>query len=145
MIVVVDASVAVKWYVKEIHDAEAELLLGGDFELHAPELAIPEFGNIIWKKCRSGSLVNRDALKIIHAFCNENIIFHAQRSLLPAAVNEANATGQSVYDWTYRILAVSLSCMFVTADNKFYRALKDTRFKKHLTWIEDVPEINLIG
>ena len=141
MMVVVDASVAVKWYVEEIHDSEAELFLVRDFQLHAPELAIPEFGSIIWKKCRSGSLVNRGALRIIHAFCNEDIVFHGQRSLLPGAVNGANATNQTVYDWTYLTLAVSLSCILVTADYRFYQALKETRFKQHLAWIEDVPKL----
>ena len=67
MIVVVDASVAIKWYVDEIFDAEAELLLAGGFELQAPELLIPEFGNIIWKKNRSGQLPKDEAMTIIEA------------------------------------------------------------------------------
>ena len=36
---VVDASVAVKWYVPEIHSARAERLLDQANELHAPDRA----------------------------------------------------------------------------------------------------------
>lgn len=56
MKVVVDASVAVKWYVQEEHSVNAERLLDGSFELNAPELICPEFGSIIWKKYRKGDL-----------------------------------------------------------------------------------------
>jgi predicted nucleic acid-binding protein len=139
MIVVVDASVVVKWYVKEIHDGEAELLLNGGFELHAPELVIPELGNILWKKCRNGQISNDEALKIAEAFGRQDIHFHKQKSLLRSALFGANVTGKTVYDWTYLSLALLLSCPFITADGRFFTALKDTKFRKHLMWIEDVP------
>lgn len=141
MIVVVDASVAVKWYIKEIHDQEAELLLGKEFELHAPELAIPEFGNILWKKCRNGQISNDESVKIADAFRKQDIFFHPQKSLLKAALFGANATGQTVYDWTYLSLALFLSCPFVTADSRFFNALKNTKFTKHMVWVADIPSL----
>lgn len=49
---VVDAGVAVKWYVPEVHEADAKRFLSPVFTLHVPELFFPEFGNIIWKKAR---------------------------------------------------------------------------------------------
>ena len=140
MTVVVNASVAVKWYVKEVHDEEAELLLNGAFDLHAPELAIPEFGNIIWKKCRNGQISNGDARKITEAFLNQNFTFHSHRKLLKSAFFGALATRQTVYDWSYLALAVSLSCKCVTADARFYKALEKTEMKRHLLWVEDLPE-----
>lgn len=36
-VIVADASAAVKWYVPEIYTLEAEKLLGGSYEIHAPE------------------------------------------------------------------------------------------------------------
>ena len=39
---VVDASVAVKWYVPEIHSEAAAKLLSGPYELIAPDLILPE-------------------------------------------------------------------------------------------------------
>ena len=53
MIVVVDACVVVKWYVPEEFVAEADLLAGDNFDLHAPELILPEFGSITpWRSTR---------------------------------------------------------------------------------------------
>ena len=49
---VVDAGVAIKWYVPEVHEADAKRFLNPAFTLHVPELFYPEFGNILWKKAR---------------------------------------------------------------------------------------------
>ena len=138
MIVVVDASVAVKWYVNEIHTLEAEKLLDGSYVLHAPELILPEFGSIIWKKLRRNDLTEREANQIIDAFRSQNITMHGHTSLFKAAFNGAQISGQTVYDWSYLALAVSLSCGFVTADERFYKALKTTTLKKNLIWIGDL-------
>lgn len=138
MVVVADASVAVKWYVPEINTPEAEKLLNGAYELHAPELILPEFGSIIWKKARRNDLTEREGVRIIDAFGKQNIVFHSHRTLLNAAFAGAQASGQTVYDWSYLALAISLSCEFITADERFYNALKNTPLKKHLVWIGDV-------
>ena len=61
----VDASTTVKWYVPENHSDEAELLLNPQHEIFAPELIIPELGNIIWKKVRRGELTEAEGNKIV--------------------------------------------------------------------------------
>lgn len=138
MIIVADASVAIKWYVNEVHTSEAEKLLDGTYEIHAPELVLPEFGSIVWKKTRRGDLTEQEARKIISSFSKQNIEFHSHQFLLQAAFAGAQASGQTVYDWSYLALAVSLSCEFITADERFYKALENTTLKKHLVWIEDI-------
>ncbi len=90
MIVVADASVAVKWYVSEIYTPEAEKLLNGSYEIHAPELILPEFGSIVWKKARRNDLTEREATRIIDAFSKQNIVFHSHRTLLNASFPQTN-------------------------------------------------------
>jgi predicted nucleic acid-binding protein len=138
MMIVADASVSIKWYVAEIHTTEAEKLLDGTYEIHAPELILPEFGSIIWKKTRRGDLSEQEAIQIINAFSKQNISFHSHQPLLKSAFAGAQLSGQTVYDWSYLALAVSLSCEFITADERFYKALEKTTLKKHLLWIGDV-------
>jgi predicted nucleic acid-binding protein len=138
MIIVADASVSVKWYVSEIFTPEAEKLLNGSYEIHAPELILPEFGNIIWKKVRRNELSERAGTQIINIFSKQNITFHSHQTLLKAAFAGAQLSGQTVYDWSYLALAISLSCEFVTADERFYKALEKTTLKKHLVWIGDI-------
>jgi len=136
--VVVDASVAVKWYVPEVHTLEAEKLLNNTYEIHAPELMLPEFGNIVWKKMQRRDLTAHEAGRIIKAFGNQDIRFHSHKSLLQAAFTGASLSNQTVYDWSYMALAVSLSCPFVTADERFYKALENTKLRKHLLWVTDI-------
>jgi predicted nucleic acid-binding protein len=141
MIVVVDASVLVKWYVDEDHTAEAELLADPRFEIHAPELLLPEFGNILWKKCRSEDLDENVARSAIASLQSLHIILHSNASLLEPAFVGAQETGQSVYDWIYLSFAISLDCKFVTADRKFYIGLRKTRFNEHVLWVENIPTL----
>ncbi|HEY0544764.1 MAG TPA: type II toxin-antitoxin system VapC family toxin [Pyrinomonadaceae bacterium] len=138
MIYVVDASTAVKWYVPEKHSDEAQLLLDTQHELFAPELILPELGNIIWKKVRRGELTEAEGNKLIKAFQAAGVSTIPHTNLLSAAYAGAVLSGQTVYDWTYLALALSMDCEFVTADQKFYRALEPTRLKRNLLWVGDV-------
>lgn len=138
---VVDASVSVKWYVPEIYEREAAKLLTGKYELHAPELILPEFCNVIWMKVRRSEITKTDGEKIVTAFSKlskQKMTIHSHRKIVKAAYKGAESSGKTVYDWSYLALAISLSCEMVTADSKFYKALENTPVKKNLRWIEDI-------
>jgi predicted nucleic acid-binding protein len=135
---VVDASVAVKWYIPEIFETEADRLLRSGSELHAPELILPEFSGIIWKKIRLGEITDVQGGKILSAFISARINLHSHRQVATSAFTGAVMSGQTVYDWTYLSLALALSCEFVTADERFFNTLKTTPLKKHLVWIGDI-------
>ena len=52
---VVDASVGVKWFVPEVHSAEARAWRTGPDELHAPAFFFDlEIASLLWIKVRSG-------------------------------------------------------------------------------------------
>ena len=138
MKIVIDASVIIKWYLPEIHSNEAELLVNDLLEIHAPESLITEFGNILWKKCKIGELSPVESLIVADQMLTEDITFHAHASLLRDSLRQANETGQTVYDWTYLILASSLGAEFVTADRKFFLAVRRTDFKNNIVWIENI-------
>jgi predicted nucleic acid-binding protein len=135
---VVDASVAVKWYVPEIHSVEAERLLDPAYELHAPDLIVPEFGNILWKKVGRRELTMAQAQKIVEAFIGVPMFKHPSSPLLEAAFDGAIQSMQTVYDWTYLSLAVALDCTMVTADEKFYLALQSGPLASHICWVADI-------
>ena len=132
---VVDASVAVKWYVPEVFEQEATNVLKGRHDLHVPELILPEFSNIIWKKVLRGELTAAEGSKIVSALTRKGWTLHSHLQTLRSAYTGAEATGQTVYDWTYMALAVSLSCEFVTADERFYKAVVPTPFAANIKWI----------
>lgn len=136
---VVDASVAVKWYVPEIHSAQAERLLDQANELHAPDLIVPEVGSILWKKIRRGELTERQGRMIVEAFLIVSVLKHPTTPLLKPAFEGALRAAQTVYDWTYLALAVSLNCQMVTADEKFYKTLLGGPLAANLLWVADIP------
>jgi predicted nucleic acid-binding protein len=135
---VIDASVCIKWYIPEIYSQNALRLLKGGHIFHAPELLLPEVSNIVWKKVRRNHITAVDGRQVVEAIAVSSIILHSHSSIIKSAYLGAETSGQTVYDWTYLALAISLSCEFVTADQRFYKALENTPLKKNLLWIGDV-------
>jgi predicted nucleic acid-binding protein len=139
---VVDASVAIKWYVPEVYSQPAVKLLArqsaGDVSLHVPDLFFSEFGNIMWKKMRLGEFGIEVAQGIVEALTRVFKTAHRSESFLPSAVDLAHATGRTVYDSVYLALAALLDCELVTADGKLYRGLQDTPWSSLLIWVEDI-------
>jgi predicted nucleic acid-binding protein len=141
MRIVIDACVLIKWYVPEIHTLDAELLVNPKFEIHAPELIVPEFGNVLWQKCRMAELSAAESLKIADEMLKDNITFHSQASLLANSVDSANKTGRTVHDWIYVVLALSLGAKFVTADRPFFRTVRETSYKSSIIWVENISSL----
>lgn len=135
---VVDASVSVKWFLPEIHSREALLLLKKEFKLLAPDLIFAEFGNVLWKKWRAAEIDADSAIKILLDFRRIPLAIISSEMILDIAWSVAERSQRSFYDSLYLSLALSRECRLVTADKKFYTALKSTPFGKSLLWIEDL-------
>ena len=119
---VIDASVAIKWYVPEEDRAPAMKLLAllgsGEMEFHIPDLMYCEVGNILWKKVRLGELSGPEATEIAAALLAVPKTVHPSALLLPAALNAACLLGRPVYDWIYLALAEFLGSTLFTADTR---------------------------
>jgi predicted nucleic acid-binding protein len=136
--VVVDASVAVKWFVPETHALAARRLLREDMTLLAPDLIWAEVGNALWRKWREGELVAEVAQNILDDFRRFPLRIHAGESLYDVAWTVAEGSGRTFYDSLYLALAMSSGCPLVTADLRFYNALRDTPWGRHCLWVEDI-------
>src|SRR5581483_11481441 len=99
--VVVDASVAVKWFVPEPLSAAARKLLAIEYELLAPELLWAELGNVLWKKHRRRELEPRTASRVLRDFWRVPIEFHRTARWTGAALELAMRHGVTVYDALY--------------------------------------------
>ena len=64
MTLVVDASVAAKWFLVEPGDREALALLDGPERLIAPELIVAEVVNVIWKRLIKGTIDRSQAADV---------------------------------------------------------------------------------
>lgn len=138
--VVVDASVAIKWYLPEPHSADAERLLSGGFQLLAPDLLFPEVGNILWKRVMKSEIPVQKAQLIMRALEALPLTLRPTSVLAENAMTVACGLKRSFYDSLYLALAMMADCRLVTADRKLFDAVKDaTPIRKHMLWVGDLP------
>jgi predicted nucleic acid-binding protein len=121
--VVVDASVAVKWFLPEELSTEARQLLAPEYELLAPDLLWAELGNVLWKKHRRREVDQQMATRLLHDFSRVPIEFHASERWTQAALDLAIRHGVTVYDGLYLALATGNGCRVVTADRRLHEAV----------------------
>lgn len=136
--IVVDASVAVKWFIPEIHSENAIRLLDNPVKFLAPSLIYAEVGNILWKKTRLKELTPAIAGEILNDFKKMPLEISENQSLLETAWYIATKHQRTFYDSLYLALAQTENCRFVTADQAFVNALKTTDLSTSLIWIEDI-------
>lgn len=137
---VVDASVALKWYLPEPHDDCASRLRreGADFD--APDLLHAEVANALWKRVRRGDLTAADAGRVCEAVSRLPIETYPARLLSGAALQISCATGLTVYDCLYLATALLTGNPLVTADRRLFEtAGRHSALKGRVLWIGDVP------
>lgn len=127
---VVDASVAAKWFLPEPDAAAAVQLLDGRRRLVAPDLIRTEGGNIAWKLHARGVLDMEEACEMTEAFLSMPLDIHDSTYLLAPALQIAIATHRTVYDSLYLALAVELGGTVVTADERWIHALQNGPFAR---------------
>jgi predicted nucleic acid-binding protein len=135
MRLVLDASVAIKWYVPEVHAIRALHILDRDVAFSAPDLIYAEVGNTLWKMARRGDLSRERAADIFSKFREVTIEIYSSIRLLDVAFNFATGLDCSFYDSLYLALAVANDCPVITADEKFYTLVKSSPLAGHVRWI----------
>jgi predicted nucleic acid-binding protein len=125
MTVVVDASVAFKWFVKEAGRAQAIRLLDAPGR-HAPELIIAEVGNVAWKKAIRGEMTDEQARFICASVTRYFTVLHRSETLIDRAIDIALRLRHPIYDCLYLACADRAGTRLVTADKKLLAALDGT-------------------
>jgi predicted nucleic acid-binding protein len=132
---VIDASVAVKWFVPETYSQAALHFLDVDHELIAPDLLIPELGNTLWKKVMRKEIPLNVAKEILQKFDGTPIKLYPSAPLLEVALDISMEERRSIYDSLYLALAILRKCEMVTADEKLLNSLKDSPLAEYLLWV----------
>jgi predicted nucleic acid-binding protein len=124
---VLDASVAVKWFLPEA-DSRLALALRDDFqrqihELIAPDIFPIEIAHALIRAERKGIVTHDDAvIKLVDAFTVAPIL-HPHLPLLPRALEIAASFRIGVFDCLYVALAERENCQLVTADERMTKTL----------------------
>ena len=123
-VLVIDASVAVKWFVRESGTESALRLLEGDALLIAPEIFRPEAVNALLKQHRRGQLGDDLLDRALSGLELNMPQLVASGSLMERATSIARRLRHPIYDCLYLALAERWSTAFVTADARFVRTCR---------------------
>lgn len=127
---VVDASVALKWFLEdEDHVENATRLLrrfaSGDVDLTAPYFIRYEVASALEMAHVQQRITSADRLRKLSAFLSSQI--YAPRdddALLIAATDLSGRYRISPYDAVYLALAARLDCLYVTADARLFERIE---------------------
>jgi predicted nucleic acid-binding protein len=137
-VLVVDASVAAKWYLEEAHTDAARRALSPDHELHVPDFFFLEMDSVFCKHLRRGDISAQHAADSRAAVRRVPMQVWPFGQLQEAAYSTANRARLSIYDCLYVALAALVGGQVVTADSSLRRAVADGPLADHVLWVEDV-------
>lgn len=138
--IIIDASVAIKWYVRAEVDAEKaiEMLLdyeNGKINLIAPSLFYYEIANAVNTAVLRKRITEYEGQDIIKDLMATDLITLAEAEFIPSAYFYARKYNISVYDASYLAIAKEHNAPIYTADRKFYNAVKSK--ERLVKWIGD--------
>ena len=123
MTLVVDASVAIKWMVRENDNDKARALFELPDPLIAPDWLLIEAASALWRKVKQSELLQIHAERHLEDLPEFFSRLHPSQSLVGDALRWSFRLKHPVYDCLYLALAIAQNCKFVTADDKFAHAL----------------------
>lgn len=139
MTLVIDASVALKWFVDEDGSAQASALLDGPDLLIAPDLVLAEVGNAAWKAVRGGTMHPEQfahaATRLPAAF--DELTPLASLSQRAAAI--ALELDHPVYDCCCLALAEARAAPLVTADRRLLSRVAGTPWEGLVVDLRSMP------
>lgn len=120
MSLVIDASVAVKWFVPEPGHDSARALLDLNDALIAPDWLLAEVANVFWKQQRRGQInlsLSQEALHILPGLLD----LRPTVALVNEALKIAHSIDHPVYDCIYLALTREQGATLVTDDKGLIR------------------------
>lgn len=138
MTLVVDASVACKWFIRESGSDAAEVLLASGQTLLAPDLIVPEVCNFAWSKLRRGEIAAEQATEMVQGLRDLLDELVPSVGLAGRALEIASTLGHPAYDCFYIALAELRSMRVVTDDQRLLSRLAATPWARLVVLLGDI-------
>ena len=126
---VIDASVAIKWFIVEPGRPEAKRLLDGGNLLVAPELVVAEVVNVVWKRLMADAIDRSQAADVPRELPHLFTELCPLAPLAGRALALAEELRHPAYDCFYLALAEARDAKLVTADRRFAQRLAGTQWQ----------------
>ena len=119
MKLIVDASVAVKWWFAEQGSVESRQLLAHRIVLYAPDFLLIEAANVLWKKARRKEMADPQPYLEELSRLPDVVMLCPSSDLVARASAIALEIAHPVYDCLYLACAEVEEAPLVTADGRF--------------------------
>lgn len=133
---VIDASVAVKWFIWEEGTEESNKLLEQLTIFYVPDLFLMEIDSIITKKVRRNELTVSDAHQKRRTFRQLPYMLISYKQLEEFAFRLATEFSITLYEAAYLATAVDYDATFYTADKHLVNVMSNTPFSNHICRLE---------
>ena len=120
---VIDASVALKWVLRESDSAIAEALLDRQ-DLIAPDFLQIECANSLWVAARKGLITADQAALGLGKIAAAPVAWRTIAPYAAPAHRIATEIDRTAYDCLYLAVAIAERGSFITADRRFANAAK---------------------
>ena len=142
---VLDTSVAAKWYLpEELREEALELATRvgtGEVQLLAPSIIGPELFNALYQQHRRAYLSLDEVRAFFSSFTEAPVSFFEIDPLTSRAVEITLDSGVVVYDALFLALAEEAGTVVVTADYKLLRVLSGTAYDRMAHYLADVGSL----
>ncbi len=129
---IVDASVAVKWFVAETDSLVADELSAGNYRLFAPRLILREVANALGRKAMAGLMSAKEACVYLRSLPQYFDDVLAVDEFIEPALENACAIRHPIYDLIYLEAARRLDAQLITADQRFTAKIAGTGLARHV-------------
>src|SRR5271165_1408070 len=130
VIVIIDAGVALKWFVDEDGSKPAEILLTRADVLIAPDLIRPEVCNATWKMVRRGMMHPAQQIAAVTRVPSILDELVPTAAFAPRAAALSRALDHPVYDCFYMALREQRDGTLVSADRRLVHRVTDTIWER---------------
>jgi predicted nucleic acid-binding protein len=132
MNIVVDASVAVRWYVQMPGTEEAHALFEGNESFIAPDLVVAEIANTAWKLARAGQLTEDAASIMVYRAESAFAGLIPLAELVDRAFEISRKLDHPIYDCLYLAVTELEEARMVTADKRLVRKVRGTQWEEQV-------------
>jgi predicted nucleic acid-binding protein len=138
MSLVIDASVAVKWYFPEAFAEESQALLSQGKRFLAPDLLLTQVSTVLWRRVRTNLITHEEAQRVLRNLRALPLHLVPSDRLLPDALEIATLTTRTLTESIYFALALRERAPLVTADRRWYGLVTTGPMKPYLKFVSDV-------
>jgi predicted nucleic acid-binding protein len=134
---IVDASVVVKWFVEEPLRSEARHILEYRKDIISPDFVQIEVANVVWKKLRRGEIGPYHAREIVALLSEAVPEFVSTSRILKSANEFAIELDHPIYDCLYLACLAEPHDLLVTGDKRLFNKTRSSRFEDQVRYLDD--------